>query len=170
MANHVSSQASPRPVFQVRRLVAKLIPLFVSGVVVVVLVLGWLGRDEEYLTPKSGLGYWLGIYGSMAMLLLLIYSMRKRSRSMRWLGPIPAWFRIHMLLGIAGPVLIIFHSNFKLGALNSNVAFITMLIVASSGIVGRYLYGKIYMGLYGRKAEAQDVLAEAEALRESLRT
>ena len=168
MANHVSSQASSRPVFQVRRLVAKIIPLFVAGVVVVVLVLGWLGRDEEYLTPKSGLGYWLGIYGSTAMLLLLIYSMRKRSRSMRWLGPIPAWFRIHMLLGIAGPVLIIFHSNFKLGALNSNVAFITMLIVASSGIVGRYLYGKIHMGLYGRKAEAQDVLAEAEALRESL--
>jgi hypothetical protein len=168
IANQFGRQGSSRPVFQVRRLVGKLIPLFITGVVVVALVLGWLARDEEYLTPKTGLGYWLGIYGGTAMLLLLIYSMRKRSRSMRWLGAIPTWFRIHMLLGIAGPVLIIFHSNFKLGALNSNVALITMLIVAASGIVGRYLYGKIHMGLYGRKAEAQDVLAEAEALRQSL--
>ena len=147
---------------------AKVVPLFVTGVVAVLLVLGWLGREEEYLTPKSGLGYWLGIYGSTAMLLLLIYSVRKRARAMRWLGPIPLWFRVHMLLGIAGPVLIMFHANFELGSLNSNVALLTMLVVAASGIVGRYLYTKIHMGLYGRKAEAKEILAEAESLRQSL--
>ena len=128
---------------------------------------GW-SSEEEYLTPKSGLGYWLGIYGSTAMLLLLIYSIRKRTKATRWLGPIPLWFRVHMMLGIAGPVLIMFHSNFKLGSLNSNVALFTMLTVAASGIVGRYLYAKIHMGLYGRKAEATEIVAEAESLRQSL--
>jgi hypothetical protein len=73
-----------------------------------------------------------------------------------------------MMLGIAGPVLILFHSNFSLGALNSNVALIAMMIVAMSGVVGRYLYAKIHMGLYGRKAELNEVLAEAESLRQSL--
>ena len=43
-----------------------------------------------------------------------------------------------------------------------------MLTVAASGIVGRYLYAKIHMGLYGRKAEAKEILAEAESLRQSL--
>ena len=167
-ANQVSRQDSSRPLFQVRHLIARVIPLFVTGVVAALLVLGWLEREEEYLTPKSGLGYWLGIYGSTAMLLLLIYSVRKRTRAMRWLGSIPLWFRVHMLLGIAGPVLIMFHANFKLGSLNSNVALLTMLTVAASGIVGRYLYAKIHMGLYGRKAEAKEILAEAESLRQSL--
>ena len=147
---------------------AKAIPIVFAAAVAALLVFGWLASDEEYLTPKSGVGYWLGIYGSSAMLLLLVYSLRKRTKAFRVLGSIPTWFRVHMLLGIAGPVLILFHSNFALGALNSNVALFAMVIVALSGVVGRYLYGKIHMGLYGRKAEVNEILAEAELLRQSL--
>ena len=168
IANQASSRGSSRPFVAVWSLLAKVTPLLVTSIVVVVLLLGWLASEEEYLTPKSGLGYWLGIYGGTVMLLLLIYSIRKRIKRARWLGAIPLWFRIHMILGIAGPVLIIFHSNFKLGSLNSNVAFFTMLAVAASGIVGRYLYAKIHLGLYGRKAEAKEILVEAESLRQSL--
>ena len=166
--NQINRQSNSRPLFQVGRLIEKIVPLFVTAVVVVLLVLGWLVREEEYLTPKSGLGYWLGIYGSTGMLLLLIYSVRKRTVAMRWLGPIPLWFRAHMILGIVGPVLIMFHANFVLGSLNSNVALFAMLTVVASGIVGRYLYAKIHIGLYGRKAEAKEILSEAESLRQSL--
>ena len=168
IANYASSRGSLRPFFEVGRLFARVTPILVAGIVVVVLFLGWLASEEEYLTPKSGLGYWLGIYGGVTMLLLLIYSIRKRLKRARWLGPIPLWFRLHMIFGITGPVLIMFHANFKLGSLNSNVAFFTMLTVAGSGIVGRYFYGKIYLGLYGRKAEVEEILAEAELLRQSL--
>lgn len=147
---------------------AKTIPYLFSCGVAALLILGWLASDEEYLTPKSGIGYWLGICGSSAMLLLLIYSLRKRAKALRFLGTIPGWFRVHMLLGIAGPILIIFHSNFSLGALNSNVALFAMIIVAMSGVVGRYFYAKIHMGLYGRKAAVNEILAEAELLRQSL--
>ena len=73
-----------------------------------------------------------------------------------------------MLLGILGPVLILFHANFRLGALNSNVAFFAMLIVAVSGMVGRYIYRRIHLGLYGSKAQVQDLLLEADAMRQSL--
>jgi len=168
IANQASSRGSLRPFFVVGCLFARVTPLLVAGIVAVVLLLGWLASEEEYLTPKSGLGYWLGIYGGVTMLLLLIYSIRKRLKRARWFGPIPLWFRLHMILGIMGPVLIMFHANFKLGSLNSNVAFFTMLTVAGSGIVGRYFYGKIHLGLYGRKAEVKEILAEAESLRQSL--
>ena len=40
-----------------------------------------------------------------------------------------------------------------------------MLIVATSGIVGRYLYGKIHFGLYGRKAQVQEILSDVDALK-----
>jgi hypothetical protein len=148
--------------------ITKATPAAIAILVFVALLIGWLRHDEEYLTPDHGLGYWLGICGSLMMLLLLMYSLRKRNKSMRSIGSIPTWFRIHMLLGIAGPLLIMFHSNFRLGALNSNVALFAMVIVAGSGVIGRYIYRKIHMGMYGRKAVAQEILADAETLRKGL--
>src|SRR3974377_1286550 len=52
--------------------------------------------------------------------------------------------------------------------INSTVAMIAMLVVAGSGIVGRYLYGKIHLGLYGRRAAVQEILADAKSLKQSL--
>jgi hypothetical protein len=131
----------------------------------VVLIIGWVIPLEHYVTPKSGLGYWLGIIGGSLMLLLLIYPLRKRVASMTWIGSTIAWFRIHMVLGIVGPLCILYHSNYHLGATNSNVALISMLIVAGSGFVGRYLYGRIHFGLYGRRATASELRTEAERLK-----
>jgi hypothetical protein len=130
------------------------------------LVVGGLREPTElYLSPQSGLGYALGIVGGSMMLLLIVYPLRKRVRALAFLGGIPQWFRVHMLLGIGGPLCILFHSNFSLGATNSNVALFCMLVVAGSGIVGRYFYSKIHHGLYGRKATLTELQAKAAALR-----
>ncbi len=67
------------------------------------LYLGWINRDEEYISADTGLGYWLGIVGSLMMLVLLLYPLRKRARFLRSLGKVPTWFRSHMFLGIVGP-------------------------------------------------------------------
>jgi len=133
---------------------------------VVVLYLGWILPTETYITPKRGIGYALGIIGGSLMLLLLVYSARKHFRWLRFLGPTPAWFRFHMVLGILGPLCILFHSNFSTGAANSNVALFSMLTVAGSGFIGRYLYSHIHSGLYGRKLELGDLQASASGLRE----
>jgi len=123
---------------------------------------GWNNKEFSNLTPESGAGYWLGIIGGSLMLLLLLYPLRKKVRFLNRLGKIKYWFKLHMLFGILGPVAILFHANFSLGSTNSNVAFFSMVIVASSGLVGRYLYAKIHHGLYGRKANLKE-------LRESLK-
>jgi len=133
-----------------------------------VVYLGWHNRIAQPLTPDAGLGYALGITGGTLMLLLLLYPLRKHLRIMRNLGPIKYWFRTHMLFGIVGPVCILFHSGFQLGSLNSNVALFCMLVVASSGLVGRYFYTKIHHGLYGRKATLDELLRHSALLGESL--
>jgi hypothetical protein len=133
---------------------------------VVVLYLGWSMPTERYVTPTRGFGYALGIVGGSLMLVLLLYSARKHFRWLRFLGPTPAWFRFHMVLGILGPLCILFHSNFKTGAANSNVALFCMLTVAGSGFIGRYLYANIHSGLYGRKLQLGDLQASAAGLRE----
>ena len=113
---------------------------------------GWLLRDYGFINPEEGLGYWLGIVGGSMMLMLLLYPLRKRIKMLRFLGSTSHWFRAHMILGLLGPLLVLYHSNFQLGSFNSRVALYCMLLVAGSGIVGRHIYAHIHRGLYGRKS------------------
>jgi hypothetical protein len=122
---------------------------------------GWAGRDAQALTPESGLGYALGIVGATMMLLLALYPLRKRARFMRNTGPVRHWFRAHMIKGVLGPTLILFHANFQTGSLNSNVALFAMLVVATSGLVGRFIYTKVHYGLYGSRASLAALKADA---------
>jgi hypothetical protein len=131
----------------------------------VLLIVGWVSPLGDYLTPRSGLGYALGIIGGSLMLALLIYPARKRIPGLAVLGSNKKWFRIHMVFGVAGPICILYHCCYHLGATNSNVALVSMLIVAGSGLVGRYLYGRIHNGLYGQKASLEELRKEAERLK-----
>lgn len=122
---------------------------------VVLLGFGWWLRDEGYLRAESGLGYQLGIAGLTAMLLVIVYSARKRLRSCAWLGPLPFWFRVHEVFGIVGPIAILFHCNFHLGSFNSNLALFVTMIVAGSGVAGRFIYGKVHFGLDGWRSDLE---------------
>lgn len=133
------------------------LPLVFSAVIITVLFLGWRNRENSYLSPADGLGYAMGITGGLMMLLLLLYPLRKSWRFMQGWGSIKYWFQFHMLFGILGPVLVLFHANFSLGSTNSNLALYSMLIVAGSGVIGRYLYSKIHFGLYGQKATLKEL-------------
>lgn len=120
-------------------------------VVITVLILGWRWRDSGYLSAEEGAGYALGIIGGVLMLLLLLYPLRKKQFALlRW-GAIRHWFRLHMVFGVLGPACILFHANFRTGAVNSNVALFSMLLVAGSGLIGRYFYTRIHAGLYGAR-------------------
>jgi hypothetical protein len=143
-------------------------PLLFAALVAAALYAGWINRDEGYISADTGLGYWLGIAGSLMMLLLLLYPLRKRVRFLRGLGAVPMWFRSHMFLGIIGPTLIIFHANFRAHSLNASVALFFMLTIVASGIIGRYLFAKIHMGLYGTKAEIKGILADADLVKGAL--
>jgi hypothetical protein len=140
-------------------------PIVWTALVGALLLWGYHARLERYISPQRGLGYALGIIGGSMMLLLLIYSARKRAAWLRWMGGVPFWFEIHMVLGIAGPVLVLFHSNFKLGATNSNVALFCMLLVAGSGIVGRYFYTRLHARMDGHEHSLEQLRAVGGRLR-----
>jgi hypothetical protein len=145
----------------------RIIPVILGALFTATIVFGWLNRGERYLTPQNGLGYWLGIAGA-ASVLLLVYPLRKRLRIADTIDSPTLWFRLHMALGLVAPALILFHANFRFGSFNSNMALLAMLIVAASGLVGRFLHAKIHLGLYGPKATMQQILADADALRGTL--
>jgi len=116
----------------------------------------WAAGRFQLYAPGSDLGYYLGLAGSLMMLLLLAYPLRKRIAFLRRAGELRIWFRLHMILGIGGPMLVMFHSTLQVRSLNAAIALYSMLLVAGSGIVGRFIYTKIHNGLYGRQASLQE--------------
>ncbi len=189
VAADITAAVEPVPVDRRQRLrelyqplLSRLPTVLSFGALLTALVWGWETNLEDYVTAESGAGYALGIIGGVLMLLLLLYPLRKRIRWMRRLGPQRAWFRMHMLFGLLGPLAILYHCNFHLGSLNSNIALFCMLLVAGSGLVGRYFYAKIHYGLYGSvttlkdlkqdrefsRDQLEDILAHAPALRQRL--
>lgn len=121
-------------------------------------VLGLLLQGSSfYLTPLAErahhAGYWdwkaggrvghaLGVAGSSMLLLLLLYSARKRIGRLRGLGPLGRWLDVHIFLGVFGPLLVVLHSSFKVQGLVA-LSFWSMIGVALSGVAGRYLYLQI---------------------------
>lgn len=158
LASGATSGAAPLPSARLRRMRSELLLL---GLVLVVVAAATIVARSRLYTAGSDLGYWLGVAGGTAMLMLFLYPLRKRWRAMREIGSTRFWFALHMTLGIVGPVLIVLHSTLAFGSLNAIVAFASMALVAASGIVGRFLYGRIHHSLYGRRATLAELRTQA---------
>jgi hypothetical protein len=111
------------------------------------------------LQASSPVAYWLGVAGGSAMLATFLYPLRKRVPLLRQWGAAKYWFFVHMACGIGGPLMVIVHTGYAVGSVNAAVALTSMLLVAGSGIVGRFIYLHIYRGWSG----ARMTLAELEA-------
>lgn len=123
--------------------------------------------DYKLLKPGGLVSHGFGIIGSLMMLLLLLYSLRKRTRIFGKLGAISRWLDIHIFFGTIGPLLIILHSTFKLNGIVS-VSFWSMVLVALSGFVGRYLYVQIPRTIRGNEMTLGDVEKKNKELGEQL--
>ncbi|MFT3954411.1 MAG: hypothetical protein QM722_08490 [Piscinibacter sp.] len=130
--------------------------------VIAALVSGaWWISQQGWFKAGDDLGYWLGVAGGVLMLLLFSYPLRKYVRALHRIGKVKWWFAAHMVLGIGGPLLILVHSTFRIGSLNAAVAMYSMLVVAGSGVVGRFLYLRIHRGLSGQKLSLQQLRSRA---------
>jgi len=130
--------------------------------IALVLIVGFFVSHGHPYKPGDKVGYNLGLAGGIMMLTLLLYPMRKRIRFMKNWVPLPKWFKWHMVFGILGPTLILLHSTFYIGSINAGVAMVCMLLVAGSGIFGRFAYTKIHHGLYGRLATQKQLQEDLE--------
>jgi hypothetical protein len=131
---------------------------------VAAIAVGFYLKRSEIFVPGEGVGYKLGIAGGMSMLVLLFYPMAKRSSWMGFQKNSITWLRAHMVLGTLGPMLIFYHSNFSWGAVNSNVALLSMIIVAISGVIGRFIYTRVHKGMSYTKLDLGSLLAKSSRL------
>ena len=134
-------------------------------IIIVALTAGiiWLAiqvAGHDYYKPGDDIGYNMGLIGGLMMLTLLSYPLRKHFAFMRRVWQMKYWFSMHMMFGIFGPLLVLFHSTFVVHSINAAVALFSMLIVAGSGFIGRYAYRHIHRGLYGSKMSLREIREE----------
>lgn len=125
--------------------------------------------DFRGFRPAGSVGHGVGILGSLMIVLLLLYSLRKRLRMLQKAGELRIWLRYHIFLGVAGPLLITLHTAFKVGGLVA-ISYWSMVAVALSGFFGRYLYQQIPRNLLGETLGVEEIEARNESLLVELST
>jgi hypothetical protein len=121
------------------------------------------------LKPTGLLGQGYGVVGSLMITIgVIMYSSRKRWRAMANLGRIKNWLEFHIFLCLLGPILVVYHTTFKIGGLVA-VSFWSMAAVVLSGVIGRYFYVQIPKGIHGNELSSQDLVAENEKIAGTLR-
>jgi hypothetical protein len=121
---------------------------------------------HKLLAPGAGGGVALGLLGTSLMVAMLSYSVRKRFPNLHMLGPMPVWLRFHVVCGITGPLFILLHVGLKMPEGLIAVGFWCMVLVALSGVFGRYVYGFLPRVADGRAiawGEAMAALADMRA-------
>lgn len=94
------------------------------------------------LRPSGQIGLRVGMLSLGIFLCLFLYPLRKHWKPLQRIGKTRHWLDIHIILGLAVPVLVTFHSSLKLQGL-AGMAYWIMMAIVVSGIAGRYLYAQI---------------------------
>jgi len=118
--------------------------------------------DYESMKPSGSYSHSLGIFGSLMIVLgVSTYSTRKRMRKLWHLGRLSRWLEFHIVLCLIGPILVAYHTTFKAGGIAA-VSLWTMLSVAASGIIGRFLYVQIPRNIQGNALTLEEIAVEME--------
>ncbi|GMU65053.1 MAG: hypothetical protein AMXMBFR36_13270 [Acidobacteriota bacterium] len=120
------------------------------------------------LKPGGEIGRLYGIGGASLMTAMLSYSARKRIPFLRRAGTLSSWLDFHIWCGVTGPLLIVLHSALKIGGLIA-IAFWSMVAVALSGILGRFLYAQIPRTAAGDQLSLDEARRLAADLEQRLR-
>jgi hypothetical protein len=124
--------------------------------------------EYQTMKPSGPYSHGVGIVGALLIVVgVAMYSSRKRLRALHNSGKISRWLEIHIILCLVGPILVVYHTTFKAGGIAA-ISLWTMLSVAASGIIGRFLYVQIPHNKNGTQLTAEEITAEIAAAGASL--
>lgn len=128
-----------------------------------------LHHAQHAILRSSGtVGLACGIAGTVLFLVNLSYILRKHLLSIPWLGTLCAWMGMHLVSGLLGAVLILFHSSFLPRSALGILALSGLGIVILTGLLGRYLYALVPHASDGHEMEAPELRAHILSLRREL--
>lgn len=104
-----------------------------------------------HLFDLMWIGRWLGVLGTLFILLSLGYSMRKRK--IIHIGKPKTLLRLHEIFTLLGAMMILVHAGVHFYAILPWLALAAMMVSIISGMTGRYLLNRSQRFLIERKAK-----------------
>jgi hypothetical protein len=113
------------------------------AIIVSLLAIAAYVLDDPQEPPNGGtvLGYTLGTIGTLLILWLTWFGIRKRRYSSTR-GTVQGWLSAHVYLGVALLIIVLLHAGFQFGVNVHTVAFVFMALVIASGLWGVLIYMK----------------------------
>ena len=119
--------------------------------------------------PSGPVGQSLGILALLLFLFLWFYPLRKKIPWLAVTGGIARWLDAHIVAGLLVPLAAAMHAGWRFTGL-IGLGYLAMLIVALSGVIGRYLYTRIPRSRTGLELTREETSAERRALLGELST
>jgi hypothetical protein len=123
---------------------------------------------HELLRSGGYLGLLFGIIGTGLMIVMHLYTVRKTFLRLPIPGSPAWWLRFHISCGLLGPLFIIVHAGMSGPRGLVEVAFWCMILVATSGTFGRYVYGHLPKTAQGLQLDLDQARDELQTLRADL--
>jgi hypothetical protein len=110
-----------------------------STMCVAAIVAYWI--HDPLTRPGGGtwLGYTLGGVGAFLILWLMWFGIRKRRYRSR-LGSVQGWLSAHVYLGLGLITVVTLHTGFQFGWNVHTLAYVLMMLVIASGLLGVFCY------------------------------
>src|SRR5262249_26455270 len=120
-------------------------------------------RPEESGGEKYS--YIIGWTGLASMVVMHVYSLRRRLRAMQGMGKLRSWLRFHIFLGLQGALLVTYHSLHLHDVRTVQGAnIICGAAVVASGIFGRHRSSRLPTSISGDRLSARRIEAELAEL------
>jgi hypothetical protein len=97
------------------------------------------GEAVPYPFGATVTGYALGISAAVLMLILTLFGLRKR-RYAAGRSTLAGWLSAHVYIGVSIPVLATLHCGFSFGWNIHTTAYVLMMCVVLSGVLGMFRY------------------------------
>jgi hypothetical protein len=118
---------------------------------------------RPWFKPSGPAGQSLGLLAFLLFLFLWLYPVRKQFPSLAATGSVPRWLDFHIAAGILVPWVAATHAAWRFNGL-IGLGYAAMVVVALSGVVGRYLYTRIPRSRSGIELSREEASAERRAL------
>ncbi len=118
---------------------------------------------HEKLRPGAGWGLLSGVAATAAIIANLLY-LPRRSLKGSWIpGSLKAWMTSHLVTGTLALLLVAVHAGFRPKETAGGYAFLMLLVLAATGVVGRYFYALVPRAANGKEAALEELRGEAAA-------
>jgi hypothetical protein len=95
--------------------------------------------EYRQLRPSGPIGHGYGIVGTGLILTNLLYLVRRRLARLS-IGSLRTWLDVHVVAGLAGALLVVFHSTFQLRTPIATTTAVSLGVLVGTGAIGLYIY------------------------------